>query len=97
MSEKTYNEISIKSVIEGSSILIVGLAWNTTVKEIIERSFPDKKNTIKGFLIYAICITILVIIIIGSYNNFCRHKEKLLSPFSSRNKGENNIKKDKIN
>ncbi len=43
--------------------LVAGLAWNDTIKAFIEYIFPMDKNTILAQFIYAILITVLVVIL----------------------------------
>ncbi|MEK7673185.1 MAG: DUF5654 family protein [Patescibacteria group bacterium] len=43
--------------------LVAGLAWNDTIKAIIEEYFPTDSGSIKAQLIYAILVTVVVVII----------------------------------
>jgi len=60
--------ISTKSIIKGGAILITALAWNTAIKGIIDIMIPKHKDTIIGYIIYAIMITIITITIIYMFN-----------------------------
>jgi hypothetical protein len=46
--------------------LVAGLAWNDAIRSFIEYIFPNKQNTVTAKFIYAILITILVVIV-GTY------------------------------
>ena len=43
--------------------LVAGLAWNDAIKTAIEEFFPLKGDTILAKIIYAVLITLLVVII----------------------------------
>lgn len=42
---------------------VAGLAWNEAIKSFIDQFFPDNKNSILIKFIYAISITIVMVII----------------------------------
>lgn len=67
--------ITTKSIIKGGTILVTALAWNTAIKGSIDAVFPMRKDTVVGYLIYAITITILTLIIISLFNYFNGSKE----------------------
>lgn len=46
--------------------LVVGLAWNEAVKTLIEHLFPAPQNSILGKFIYALVITIILVIVSSS-------------------------------
>ena len=46
--------------------LVAGLAWNEAIKSLIEYLFPIKQNTLLAKFVYAVLIT-LVIVILGGY------------------------------
>ncbi|MCR4279728.1 MAG: DUF5654 family protein [Candidatus Zambryskibacteria bacterium] len=48
--------------------LVAGLAWNDAIKELIETAFPLSRNTIGVKFLYAILVTVVVIILIKSIN-----------------------------
>jgi len=43
--------------------LVAGLAWNDAVKSLIEFVFPAQKNTLTAKFLYAILITLFVVLI----------------------------------
>ncbi len=43
--------------------LVAGLAWNEAIKGLIEYLFPLSQNTIQAKFLYAISITLLIVII----------------------------------
>ncbi len=43
--------------------LVVGLAWNDAIKNLIEYLFPLNQNSITAKFLYAIILTILIIIV----------------------------------
>jgi hypothetical protein len=43
--------------------LVVGLAWNEAIKEMIDLLFPLEQNSIWAKFLYALLLTILIIII----------------------------------
>jgi len=42
--------------------LVAGLAWNDAVKALIEYFFPAEQNSLQAKLIYAVLITIVVVL-----------------------------------
>lgn len=42
--------------------LVAGLAWNDAVKSLIESVFPLKQNSLSAKFIYAIVITLVIVI-----------------------------------
>lgn len=43
--------------------LVAGLAWNDAIKGLIEQIFPTKQNTIWAQFIYAILISVVVVVV----------------------------------
>lgn len=43
--------------------LVAGLAWNDTIKALIEYLFPQDQNSIKAKAVYAVFITAIVVVI----------------------------------
>lgn len=58
-------EIKIKTIgyITAALGLVAGLAWNDAIKSLIENIFPVAKSNLWAKFIYAIIITILVVIV----------------------------------
>lgn len=54
--------------------LVAGLAWNDAIKELIEVAFPLTKNTIGVKFLYAILVTIAVVILIKSINRMINNE-----------------------
>ena len=46
--------------------LVAGLAWNDAIKALIQHFFPQDKNSLAAQFIYALIITI-VVVIVGIY------------------------------
>ena len=46
---------------------VVGLAWNDAIKSVIEYLFPLDKNSIMAKLIYALLVTIIIILVTGYF------------------------------
>ena len=44
--------------------LVAGLAWNDAIRSLIESLFPKSENTILAKFIYALVLTITIVIII---------------------------------
>jgi hypothetical protein len=42
--------------------LVVGLAWNETIKSVIEYFFPMAKNTLLAKVVYALLLTVVLVI-----------------------------------
>lgn len=55
--------------------LVAGLAWNEAIKAMIEAFFPLQKDTLKAKFVYAIAITIIVVIVSLYFSRFFK-KEK---------------------
>ena len=53
--------------------LVAGLAWNDAIKVLIEYLFPFPQSTIFAKFLYAIVITVAVVILLG-------YLEKILNP-----------------
>lgn len=64
-SERIKKEIRQKTIgyILTAFGLVAGLAWNEAIKGLIEYFFPLNKNTILAKFIYAIIITLVVVIV----------------------------------
>jgi ABC-type uncharacterized transport system fused permease/ATPase subunit len=43
--------------------IVAGLAWNDAVKSVIEYIFPLSQNTLWAKLVYAVIVTLIVVII----------------------------------
>lgn len=43
--------------------LVAGLAWNDAIKSAIEYFFPQDQNSLKAKIIYALIITLIVVIL----------------------------------
>ncbi|MBI2023746.1 hypothetical protein HYT01_04275 [Candidatus Giovannonibacteria bacterium] len=56
--------------------LVAGLAWNDAIKALIEYLFPIQKNGILIKFIYAIIITLIVVVITVNLTRFFNKKEK---------------------
>jgi hypothetical protein len=71
MEEKKDENKSLKEEIQSKTVeyliaafgLVAGLAWNDAVKSLIDYLFPLTKNTLLAKFIYAIIITIIVVIL----------------------------------
>lgn len=50
--------------------LVAGLAWNEAIKSLIEYLFPLSQNTLLAKFIYAIVVTLLVVIATSSLVRF---------------------------
>lgn len=89
------NTIDARSVLKGGAIIVVALAWNEAAKDVIKYLFPRASNN-DGFanaiatLVYAIFVTLLVIIVISGYNftitriNSDSYTPRQIRKFSSR-------------
>lgn len=51
------------SYIAAAFAFVAGLAWNEAIKSLIEYLFPLSQNTLLAKLIYAVLITLVVVII----------------------------------
>lgn len=56
--------------------LIAGLAWNEAVKALIEEFFPFGKNTLLAKFIYAIIVTLVIVIVIAYLLRLVGKKEE---------------------
>lgn len=55
--------------------LVAGLAWNDAIKALIEYLFPIQENTLSAKIIYAILIT-LVVVVCTMYLNYMFQKDE---------------------
>ncbi len=56
--------------------LVAGLAWNDAIKSLIENLFPLGRNTLLVKFIYAILVTIIVVVISVYLIKFSEKKQK---------------------
>gem|GEM_PF-510361 len=59
--------------------LIAGLAWNEAIKGLIEYIFPLSQNTIQAKFLYAIFMTILIVIISYYLARLMQEKDEEIS------------------
>lgn len=52
--------------------LVAGLAWNDAVKMFIEEIYPTKQNTIVAKFLYAVLITLVIVLISSSLNRWAK-------------------------
>lgn len=55
--------------------LVVGLAWNDAIKSVIEYIFPLDKNSILAKLVYALLVTIIVVLVSAYFIRSNKEKE----------------------
>lgn len=55
--------------------LVAGLAWNDAIKSFIELVFPLKQNSVTAKFIYAVIITVIVVIIANYIVSLLKDKE----------------------
>ncbi len=65
--------ISAQTLIKGGSVLLLALAWNDTIKKIVNVFMPihdatDDLAIMKNAIVYMIAVTLLIIIVISAYN-----------------------------
>lgn len=85
--------ISPKLMFEGAATLIVALAINNTVREIIEYIWPrdlNGSNKIIANIVYTITIIVSILIIIYLINKFNNTYERYVVSRKSRAVSENN-------
>lgn len=54
---------------------VAGLAWNEAIKSLIEYLFPLNKNALLGKFIYAILLTIVIVLIASYLQRIFKEKE----------------------
>jgi uncharacterized membrane protein len=65
----------ILTFVGGAFGLVAGLAWNDAVKELIQYLYPLQTNTVRAKFIYAILITLIVVLIITYLERVFKTKE----------------------
>ena len=55
--------------------LVAGLAWNEAIKSIIDSVFPSEKGTLMAQLIYAVAITVVVVVVATYLTRYIQKKE----------------------
>lgn len=60
--------------IVGAFGLVAGLAWNDAIKALIEYAVPLQQNTLRLKFIYALAITIIVVLITAYLTRIIRGK-----------------------
>ncbi len=53
---------TLATLITAAFGLVAALAWNETIKGLIEMAIPNKDNTVWGNLIYAIIVTVIAVV-----------------------------------
>ena len=56
--------------------LVAGLAWNDAIKQLIETIFPLAKDTIAVKFLYAVLITVAVIVLISYLDRILGERDK---------------------
>jgi len=56
--------------------LVAGLAWNDAIKSLIEYIFPLSKNTVTIKFIYAIIVTLVVVVVTTYLVRFLTKKDE---------------------
>ncbi|MFA5211690.1 MAG: DUF5654 family protein [Patescibacteria group bacterium] len=56
---------------------VVGLAWNDAIKSVIEYFFPLDKNSIFAKLIYALLVTVIIILVTGYFVKSSKKEEEV--------------------
>ena len=76
MTNNTKSEIKNQTIsyITGSLGLVAGLSWNYSIKALIEVLFPLDKSGVVPKFIYAIMITIVVVILTRQIFRFSEQK-----------------------
>ena len=60
--EREIREKTFAYIVTGFS-LVAGLAWNDAIKTFIETYFPNPGNGIKAKFLYAVLITLIVVVV----------------------------------
>lgn len=65
--------LDTRTILKGTSVLVAALAWNDFAKKTIQYLFPierenDGKAAVLAMLVYAVFVTLMIIIIITIYN-----------------------------
>lgn len=71
MDNQQDNKVNLKEEIKGQTTgyivaalgLVAGLAWNEAIKALIDHLFPLSQNSLLAKFVYAILVTILVVIV----------------------------------
>ncbi len=76
--EKIEREIKKKilTYILGALGLVAALAWNDAIKGLIEYFYPQENNTVAAKLVYALIITIVVILSSLIANKILKNKKQ---------------------
>jgi hypothetical protein len=66
--------IEQRSLLKGALTLVAALAWNETAKKIVAFIYPvgnpdDAGRALTATLIYAILVTIVILVLVGTYNS----------------------------
>ena len=89
---------TVKNLTVTSFGLVAALAWNEAIKKAFEIFFPDKSNSLKAMFLYAILVTLVIVLatyylsrIADTFNN----KLKKISGDSNEEKDDKDKKYDK--
>ena len=78
----------ILTFVSGAFGLVAGLAWNDAVKELILYLYPAATDTVMAKFVYAILITIIVVIIITYLERVFKSDEASTEIQSGKNEDE---------
>ena len=78
----------ILTFVGGAFGLVAGLAWNDAVKELILYLYPAATDTVMAKFVYAILITIIVVIIITYLERVFKSDEASTEIQSGKNEDE---------
>ncbi|MCR4281187.1 MAG: DUF5654 family protein [Candidatus Kaiserbacteria bacterium] len=78
----------ILTFVGGAFGLVAGLAWNDAVKELILYLYPAATDTVMAKFVYAIFITIIVVIIITYLERVFKSEEASKEIKSRKNEDE---------
>jgi len=73
MSSEPRSQIKGKDLLQGALILTTALAWNETAKKFIEYVLPidesgKRKHKFQMTIIYALFVTMIIVLVIITYN-----------------------------
>jgi len=78
--DEVKNEVRQKTMtyIAGGFGLVAGLAWNDAIKSTIDLLFPASGGSIIAKFIYALVITLVVVVVLTSIGRFLNDKTDVL-------------------
>ncbi|NTU69742.1 hypothetical protein HGB13_02895 [bacterium] len=86
---------TVKNLVVTSLGLVAALAWNEAIKKAFELFFPDKSNGLKAMFLYAILVTLVIVLVTYYVSRLADKFNNRLEELSGETKKSESGKKKK--